>query len=294
MTPEGRIRVVGYNDMDEMMGTLAARFEELYPALGLDLDLRSTRSGPPALSDGSSAFAPMGAEFTEADRIVFRARWNSEPVPIRIAHASLKPGAISSPTAIFVHRSNPLQRISLTAARQIFVRGAKAPLRDWGGLGMRGLAGRAIHPVGMAEGTALGLFLLGGPLSGAGFVADYDGRAQSREVVAAVATDPLAIGLANLSNARPEIRALTIVDERGLAVPPTEEAVRSGRYPLDRHLLIYVRRDPDGQVEPVARSFLALVLSCEGQQIIAGGTRGYLPLNPRELERERKTVGLGG
>lgn len=294
LTAEGKVRVVGYNDMDQMLPALAARFAALHPGIAFDLHLEGTRTAPPALTDGSSAFAPMGAAFTTADRAEYRRRWGAEPLAVRIAHASLQPGAITSPLGIFVHRDNPLRQIRLTDARRTFVRDAERPaFSDWGALGLgRPWAGRPIHPIGMGATTALGLFLLEGPLRAPGFVASYDGRPQSREVAAAVAADPLAIGLADLSNANPMIRALAIVDARGRASSPTGQEVRSGRYPLDRHLLIYVRRDRSGRVEPVAKAFLALALTCEGQAIIAAGSRGYLPLNDREIAQQRKLAGL--
>lgn len=292
LTGNGKVRVVGYNDMDEMMPALGARFTALNPGIAFDFQLKSTRSGPPALTDGSSAFAPMGAEFTEQDRAEFRRAWGTEPIAVRIAHASLKPGAISSPTGIFVHRSNPLTRISLEDARRVFVGGGgHGALGDWDAL-LKSWAGRPIHPVGMAPHTALGLFLLGGPLRGSGFVSAYDGRAQSREVAAAVATDPSAIGLANLSNARPEIRAVEIVDARGRVSRPVEAEIVSGRYPFDRHLLIYVRLGAGGTIELLSKAFLNLVLSCEGQKLIASGSRGYLPLAKWEVVRERQRIGL--
>lgn len=296
LTSEGKVRVVGYNDMDEMLPALAARFAALHPGIAFDFQLEGTRTAPPALTDGSSAFAPMGAVFTTADQAEYRRRWRAEPLAVRIAHASLQPGAITSPLGIFVHRDNPLRQIRLADARRIFVRDAERPaFSDWGPLGLgRPWAGRPIHPVGMGPTTALGLFLLEGPLRGPGFVASYDGRPQSREVVAAVAADPLAIGLANLSNANPMIRALAIVDARGRVSTPSEAEVRRGRYPLDRHLLIYVRRDRSGRIGPLAKAFPALALSCEGQAIIGAGTRGYLPLNDREVSRERKAAGIRG
>ena len=54
-----------------------------------------------------------------------------------------------------------------------------------------------------------------------------------------------------------------------------EYAVRA-KYPLQRPLYIYVNRAPGKPLEPLAREFLAFVLSEEGQQI--GAVDGMLPL----------------
>ena len=290
---DGRARVIGYNDMDEMLAALSARFSALNPAFRFALDLRSTRSAPPALTAGVSAFAPMGAEFTAEEAARFQARWGHEPLPIRVAHASLRPGALTSPLGVLVHRSNPLRRIRLAEVRRIFVEATGSePVKTWGEIGMAGSwKRRTINRVGLAETTALGRYLLGGPLSGARFVRDYRRLPQSREVAAAVAADPSAIGLANLSHAGVGTRALVLVDDSGKAAAPTERAVRQGIYPFDRHLLIYVRRDAQGRVEPLARAFLGFVLSCEGQRIVDSGTRGYLRLNAKEIAAERRKLG---
>lgn len=289
---DGRARVIGYNDMDEMLGALGDRFSELQPSIRFAFELPATRAAPPALIAGTSAFAPMGAALTPEDRAEFRQRWGHEPVAIRVAHASLKPGALTSPLGVLVHRSNPLRFISMHQVRRVFLAPAQGgSLRLWGDLGLAGpWRGQPLKPIGLAETTALGRYLLDGPLRGTRFASDYARYPQSREVAAAVAADPLAIGIANLSNVGPQTRALGIIDDHGRRVHPTEAAVRSGSYPFDRHLLVYARRDASGSVEPVARAFLTFALSGEGQAIVAAGTRGYQPLNAREIAQERRKL----
>jgi phosphate transport system substrate-binding protein len=193
---------------------------------------------------------------------------------------------------VFVHADNPLRGLSLDQLRRIFTRrDGGNPIRRWGQLGLSGdWAGRPIHITGLAEPTAIGQFLLRHPLAAPGFAPDYAGRPQSREVAAALAVDPLAIGFANLNHARPGIRALALRDDHGRWSHGTARDIRAGRYPLDRHLLIYVRRGRDGRIEPVARAFLAFMLSDAGQTIIARGTKAYLPLGRGERIAERKKI----
>ena len=119
---------------------------------------------------------------------------------------------------------------------------------------------------------------------------DYRGLPQSREVAAAVVADPLALGLANLSHARAGIRPLLLVTSDGRRSAPIEAEVRSGRYPLDRHLLIYARRGRDGRIERPARDILAFILSDAGQRIVAAGTKGYLALSVAERRSELKKL----
>ena len=283
------MRIVGYNDMDEMLGALMRAYTQSHPGETFELVLKSTRSGPPALIDGTASLVPMGAAFTPADRAAYRARYGDDPVAVRVAHDSLTPNALSSPTGVFVHRDNPLRTITLDQLRRSFAdRPAGSPTRHWGQLGLTGAwADRPVHLVGLGETTAIGQFMLNGVLRSGRFVEGYRGLSQSREVARLVAEDPLALGIANLSHAGPAIRALALRGDNGRLSPPTEREVRSGRYPLDRFLLIYVRRERDGHIDSRVGRVLAFILSDIGQTIIAGGSRGYLPLNSAERRIEK-------
>ena len=285
--PDGRFRIIGYNDMTEMLTPMAALFTRKHPGFRFELILKGTRSAPPALTDGSSFLAPMGAEWTESNLAAFRTRYGSEPLAIRIAHDSISPAAISSPTAIMVNAANPLQHITLEQARKIFTQ--DGAITDWSQLAP-GSTG-AIHPVGLAEGTAIGQFMRHHIFADAAFTPAYAGMPQSRAVIAQVASDPLAIGLANLNQATSGVRALGIVARPGDRPSfGTADDIRGGHYPLDRRLLVYARRDRSGRVEPLAKAWAELLLSCEGQAIIAVGKLGYIPLNPQDAANERQKL----
>jgi phosphate transport system substrate-binding protein len=62
----------------------------------------------------------------------------------------------------------------------------------------------------------------------------------------------------------------------------TAENIQAGRYPLDRHLLIYVRPP----VVPYVREFLRFALSREGQEAVASSPQGYIPLSARDAAAE--------
>ena len=124
-------------------------------------------------------------------------------------------------------------------------------------------------------------------LAGGGFGAGFKGFLQSRDVVQAVAADSQAIGFTAAMRAMPGVRILALAPGPDAPpVPLTDETIRAGRYPLDRFLLIYTRRP----LEPVVREYLSFVLSREGQEVIARGTLGYLPLNAVELAEERRKL----
>jgi phosphate transport system substrate-binding protein len=268
LTTDGAVRVVGYNDMEEMLDTLSLRFSAMHPGVRFALNLKGTRTGPPALARGESAFAPMGAEFSPGELANYVATTGHEPLMFRIAHCSLDPAALSGPLAIIVHQDNPLTALTLAEVADIF----------------SGRSTRGLNLCGLAPDTALGIFLRDRVLAGGEFAPGFTGSRQSRDVVQAVAADPRAIGFAAAMRAMPGVRVLALAPAPGGApVALTEENLHAGRYPLDRFLLIYARQP----VDPLVREFLRFVLSPEGQGVIALGSLGYLPLNDSELAAER-------
>lgn len=281
ITSGGAIAVVGYNDMRDMLEEMVRLFVAAHPGARFELDLRGTRFAPAALAAGTSAFAPMGGEFTPQQLDEYRAVAGADPILFRVAHASLNPRALSGPLAIFVHRENPLRSLTLEQAARAFTGQAA----HWGVLGATGAwADRPIHPYGLKPETVLGIFAQKKVLGGRAFGREFVGFPQSADVVQKVSSDSLGIGFAAANRGSRSVRALALAPgAKDEPVAATAENVVAGRYPLDRFLLIYTRRP----VMPLAREFLRLVLSREGQQVVAASPQGYLPLSAAEAAAER-------
>ncbi|HEX8756937.1 MAG TPA: substrate-binding domain-containing protein [Steroidobacteraceae bacterium] len=287
LTANGAISIVGYNDMREMLESLDALFERTHPGTRFLLTLKGTRTAPAALAAGRSLFAPMGATFSPDELAAYRREVGSNPIAFRIAHDSLDPSARSAPLAIFVPAANPLPRLDFAQLERIFA-GGGGELR-WGQLGVEGtLAGRPVHPYGLAASTALGRFMQQRGLEGQPFDKRFLGLPESAEVVREVGNDPLGIGFAAMNRATSAVRIVPLSRrERERPSGGTSSDLIAGRYPLDRYLLIYVRLPPGGRLDPIARDYLRLALSPEGQRAIASGHLGYLPLGAAEASRQR-------
>ena len=140
----------------------------------------------------------------------------------------------------------------------------------------------------MQAGTALAFELQQAVMRGRPFGARLVGVPQSAELVDKVAADSLGIGFAAAMRVRPEARVLAVAeDEKAEPVAPTCESIVAGRYPLDRHLLIYVPRP----ITPVAREFVRFALSREGQHAVAASPQGYLPLSARDAAAKLAKLG---
>ncbi len=281
LTQEGAVSIVGYNDMRELMDAWVARFVAAHSDVRFALDLRGTRFAPDALASGASAFAPMGAEFTPPQLAAYRAKVGADPIAFRVAHASLDPRALSGPLAIFVHRDNPIEYLTLEQVARAFAGEATR----WGDLGLRGeWTGREVRPYGVERGTALAFALQASAMGGRPFGIQMKGFPQSTDVVQIVGGDPAAIGFAAAMRATTDVRVVPIAPRAGAeAMAPTAESIMAGRYPLDRHLLIYAPRP----LSPLAREFVRLALSREGQEAVAATPQGYLPLSAQDATVER-------
>jgi len=287
---DGVIRIIGYNDMQDILVRINALFQRFHPEFRFELILKGTRTAPSALARGASLLAPMGAEFSDAELTDYVKHTGTPPVLFKVAHDSLNPAALSAPLAIFVSAQNPLPRISMEQLPRVFS-ASQDGVATWGRLGLRGeWTSRPIHLCGLAPSTALGR-LMQRRLGDTPFAEGFAAFPQSRDAVACVAADPLAIGFAAINRGVSGVRVVPLSEREG-DVPSsgTREDIVANRYPLDRHLLIYLRTDAQQKVDPVAREYLRLMLSYEGQQEIANEGLGYLPLNARECAEELKRL----
>ena len=291
---DGAIRIVGYNDMRWMLEALDRQFARTHPGARFDLLLKGTRTAPAALADGSSLFAPMGAAFTDQALLQYRRQVGADPLRFRVAHAALDPPARSSPLAIYVNPANPLRTISMRQLRAVFA--APGRLTEGAQLGLGGAwAHWRIRPCGLAADTALGVFMRRHHLGGDGYVDGYRGFRESAAVLRHVAVDPAALCFADLNQATAAVRALGIRLPGGAGVSRgSRQDIVSGRYPLDRHLYVYLRAPGAGGGDPLACAYLALMLSAPGQRIIAAAAPGYLPLSEAERAAERRRLRLAG
>ena len=274
LNERGAIRIVGYNDMAPMIARWTAMFGLFHPGFAFDAQLPATRAAPAALAARTSLLAPMGAPY-DPDAFPGAPR----PLGFDVAHASLNPHALSGPLGIFVPASSPLQSVSLAELSDIFAG--------------RGQVADRFHVIGLSKTTALGQFMLAHVMGGVNFRSDFIGLPQSRDVIKAVAQDPMAIGFAAAQTATNNVRALALSsapDKPPIAL--SEENIRSSDYPLDRRLMIYANGPAAQDMDPAARAFLDLVLSCAGQSQIEDEAPGYWPLNAADVMTERQKLSV--
>ena len=103
-----------------------------------------------------------------------------------------------------------------------------------------------------------------------------------------VAADPGAIGFASVFFASKRVQVVQLAGADGHFSAPTEENVRSHKYPLSRFLYVCVNKPPRQPLGGPAAEFLLFLLSREGQQIVADGDN--IPLDVATVEQGRRTL----
>ena len=295
VAPDGSLSIIGSDTLTTIMPDVLAAYARQAPKVRFTADLRGSSTAIPALTAGTTIFAPMGRELWENDLDGFRQVKGYDPVRIRVAYASHGPRADGkTPPAIYVNAGNPLAGMSMPQVKRVFAAGAPGgDIVDWSTLG--GTAG-TIHVYGARDDGGFGSAMRTSKLDGLPFSARYQAMPSGKAILAAVAADPLAIGYAtwiDAGEAPASVRILPLsAREGGPYVLPDAGAGR-GAWPISYFLNIYLDKAPGKPIDVAAKALLRFLLSEEGQAIIARHTDeddGYVPLDDKDLAAERRLV----
>lgn len=164
--------------------------------------------------------------------------------------------------AVIVHATNQVSAITLTQLRDIYA----GRIRNWRELGGHDLPITVItREDGSGTRDAFEQFVMGKQfeIATSALVTAYSGGLRKM-----VSQDPAAIGYVTFSQLNAQVAALAID-----GVAPTEPAIASGKYRLQRPFVFLTRGAPAG----AARQFIAFVLSDAGQQLAR--SEGLAPVN---------------
>ncbi len=237
---QGRIAITGSSTVAPLVGEIARRFEEEYPAVRIDVQTGGTSRG---IADVRREIAEIG--------MVSRV--------LRPEEADLLNHAIAvDGIAFIVHSKNPVPALTHEEIVGIFT----GETRRWSEVGG---GHREITIVNKADGRAtLELFLSHFELRGEE-VRPSVIIGDNQQGIRTVATSPdavayVSIGTASFESSRGTAIRLLPVD----GVDPTLEALRDGTYPLTRPLNLVSRADSNLLVE----AFLAYVASAEVHDLV--------------------------
>jgi phosphate transport system substrate-binding protein len=275
----GKLRSVGSSALTQLLNRWTEEFKRIHPNFELEVIGGGSGTAPPALTEGNSELAPMSRPMNENELKAFRAKYGYEPMPITVTVDAL---------AIYVNKSNPLQRISLRELDALYSLTRKrggGEIKNWGDLGATGeWASKPIRVFGPQSTQGMYGVFRAEILQGGEYRYDMRTEPVASAIVQGVGADELAIGFASHSLATARTKALAVSEEpSGAAIPPTHATVLDDSYPLARKLVIYVNRKPNTPLTSIVSEFLKFACSKQGQRV-AIELNGY-PLNTAIAEK---------
>lgn len=245
-------RAVTVKGSDTMV-ILGQRFAEVYMREHSGTVIQVTGGGSgtgiAALINGTTDIAESSRPIKSSEAQQVKDKFGVEVIETPVALDGL---------AVYVHGSNPINELSLAQVKAIYT----GKLTNWKSVGGKD-APIVLYSRENNSGTYV--YFKEHVLNNEDFAPTAQTLAGTAAVVNAVAKDPNAIGYGGIAYGA-GIKALKIKrDETSPAIPPTQENVLSGAYPISRYLYFYTAGKP---TNPVAEDFIRWVVSEAGQAVV--------------------------
>ena len=263
------IRITGSDTMVNLVQAWAERYRPVRPAVTVQVAGGGSGVGIAGLIDGTLDIAAASREMRPAERQRAKARHGGEPSEFIVALDAL---------AVYVHKDNPLDSISIEELADIF--GEQGSIAKWSQLGIHDTHCPSNQIIRVGRQNNSGTFayfrdiVLGSTREYKMGSIDQSG---SKDVVALVSKTPCAIGYSGIAFATAGVKALTISARKGEpATMAAEKTVLDGSYSIARPLYFYTATGAGAHV----KEFLDWVTEPEGQQIVR--ELGFVPVPRRE------------
>lgn len=301
----GRISIAGSDTMRPLVTKLAAQFTTLHPGtqvavegtgsasavrefmLGISHQRRGDKVRGRGTTGGSTTVELLASsrQLTEDELQGFKSNHGHRPLEVPIAMDAV---------AVYVHRDNPVQELSMDQVDAIFGKDHKrghTPITTWKQVGVQTLLGeQPLHLYGRDRKSGTREFFKHVALKEGEFRPEVLEQPGSASEIIAIAQDPLAIGYAGVGFQISAVRVVPVSSGAGqAAVHPSAESVTSGTYPLSRSLYLYVKDQKD-DMEPEVKAFLGFVNSRQGQETVARAN--FYPLPNLQVAKNRQELGL--
>jgi phosphate transport system substrate-binding protein len=323
----GVVRVYG-TPLENIVGEWAYMFDKIHGQARLVAHMINTSQGMAGLVTGEADLGIMGHATWHTSRMAFKKVYGYEPLAIRWATGSYDdPMGWTQSVIIMVHKSNPLERITIEQLDGIFgsqrtgcfdangtawttacARGADKNIRTWGQIGLTGewankpisLQGSDVTISNWADLMDKEVFqgsykwaphLVESPRADIAWKANQKNRDQF--IIDNVVENPYAIGFGFqkvINKLHADVKIIPVArTAAGPYVLSNPQTQFDMTYPLHNGAWLYVNRPPGKAIPTKDREFLRLILSREGQQIVANG-RTFIPLNAAALQAELKKL----
>ncbi|WP_026958793.1 MULTISPECIES: PstS family phosphate ABC transporter substrate-binding protein [Aliagarivorans] len=282
----GNLSSVGSDTLANMMTLWAEEFKREYPNVNVQIQAAGSSTAPPALTEGTSQFGPMSRQMKSKEIEAFEKRYGYKPTPVRVAIDAL---------AVFVHKDNPIEGLSLAQVDAIFSStlkcGENGSAERWSDVGLSGeWADRDIQLFGRNSVSGTYGYFKKKALCKGDFKNTVNEQPGSASVVQSVSSSLNAIGYSGIGYKTSGVKAVALAKKGDDYIEASLDNAAAGKYPLSRFLYVYVNKHPNKPLSPMEREFLKMILSKTGQEIVAKD--GYVPLPSSVVKADLEKLGI--
>ena len=276
----GNINSVGSDTMNNLMTLWSEAFIKMYPNVKVQVEGKGSSTAPAALIAGTSQFGPMSRAMKASEIDQFEAKYGYKPTQLRTSYDAL---------AVYVNKDNPIEKLSLAQVDAAFSksrrRGYKQNVTTWGQLGLTGdWANRPISLYGRNSASGTYGFFKEHTLGNGDYKDAVKEQPGSASVVQGVTEDRFGMGYSGIGYKTSGVKAVPLAEkDTDPYSSGSYDDVKSGKYPLNRFLYIYINKAPGKPLDPLVKEFCKLMFSKEGQEVVVKD--GYLPL-PAEIAKQ--------
>jgi len=276
----GAINSVGSDTMNNLMTLWSEAFIKMYPNVKVQVEGKGSSTAPAALIAGTSQFGPMSRAMKASEIDQFEAKYGYKPTQLRTSYDAL---------AVYVNKDNPIEKLTLAQVDAAFSksrrRSYKQNVTTWGQLGLTGdWANRPISLYGRNSASGTYGFFKEHTLGNGDYKDAVKEQPGSASVVQGVTEDRFGMGYSGIGYKTSGVKAVALANKDGDPFSSgSYDDVKSGKYPLNRFLYIYINKAPGKPLDPLVKEFCKLMFSKEGQEVVVKD--GYLPL-PAEIAKQ--------
>lgn len=268
-------KTVIQNTGSDTMVNLAQAWAEEYavvdPSVSVEVSGGGSGTGIAALINGTVDIANCSRRVEPEEIEQAKRNTRKEPREFMVGYDAM---------AIYVHKSNPLDEITIDQLAEIYREGGK--ITRWSQLGAKMPSGTD-EIIRLSRQSNSGTYyyfreaVLG---QGHDFKLGSRDMHGSKDVVELVADTPAAIGYSGMGYATPAVKMLRVAKKAGdTAYAPTVENTLNHTYPISRPLFMYTLGEPTGAV----KKYLDWIHSDTGKKIVIQS--GYVPLSQPGAQR---------
>jgi phosphate transport system substrate-binding protein len=280
------IDVVGSDALTDVWDEWKAGFKLLQPQVQFNVTHTLSTTSIKALMENRVPMIHLPRSLSLDEHQAFEKKFGYPPTKMVVCYDAF---------IVFVNAGNPIKDIGMDQLDAAYSTTHNAgykpdsPVDTWGDLGVRGdYAKRPIHLYMRAESAAARGLIRDMVLLKGKYKPSVKDEVDWPSIAEAVMIDASGLGIGTLANwlSHNKILAVTPLHAKD-PVPPNQENVSTGKYPLSRVFYLYLNLPPDKPIKPALSQFLQYVLSVEGQTAVTQACFYPLPADIAQIYRKR-------